>query len=290
MIIIDGKYVAENLKNELIKEVESLKAKNKVPHLAIILVGDDGASQSYVNSKIKKCSEIGIKTTLIKLPSEVSESLLIQNVCNLNSNEDIDGYIIQLPLPPHINENNVIEKIDPDKDVDCFHPYNLGKLLTEEYLFVPATPLGIIELIKHYNIETTGKHIVVLGRSNLVGRPISILLSQKKHPGNATVTVLHSKSSDIEKYTRSADILIAAIGKPEFVKEDMIKDGAIIIDVGTTRVKDENSKLGWKLVGDVDFNSVARKCSMITPVPGGVGPMTVISLLKNTILAAKNNI
>ncbi|MCX7954635.1 MAG: bifunctional 5,10-methylenetetrahydrofolate dehydrogenase/5,10-methenyltetrahydrofolate cyclohydrolase [Bacteroidales bacterium] len=290
MNIIDGKAVAEKLKVELVKEIEILKLKNKIPHLAIVLVGEDLVSKTYVNNKINKCKEVGINTTLINLPSSITEDDLLFNIKKLNEDKTIDGYIIQMPLPPHINEINVINKINPLKDVDCFNPVNLGKLLTEDYMFIPATPLGIIELIKFYNIETKGKHVVVLGRSNLVGRPISILLSQKKYPGNATVTLVHSQTENIEKYTQMADILISAIGQPRFVKENMVKQGAVVIDVGTTRVPDNTKKDGSKIVGDVDFENVAPKCSLITPVPGGVGPMTVISLLKNTIIAAKNNL
>ncbi|MCA1757492.1 MAG: bifunctional 5,10-methylene-tetrahydrofolate dehydrogenase/5,10-methylene-tetrahydrofolate cyclohydrolase [Bacteroidales bacterium] len=284
--IIDGKQVASDIKKEIAEEV--LKIRNsggKIPHLAAVLVGNDGASETYVSHKVKACEEVGFKSTLVRLDKSVSEKELLDRVDALNNNPDIDGFIVQLPLPDHISENKVIEAVDPSKDVDGFHPVNLGKMTIGLPSFVPATPFGIMELIRRYGIETSGKNCVVIGRSNIVGRPVSILMSKKGT--DATVTVVHSRTKNLPEIVRSADIIIAAIGIPGFVKADMVSEGAVIIDVGTTRVESDTTKSGWKLKGDVDFDAVAPKCSWITPVPGGVGPMTIVSLLHNTLLAGK---
>jgi methylenetetrahydrofolate dehydrogenase (NADP+)/methenyltetrahydrofolate cyclohydrolase len=285
--LIDGKKTASLIKLEIAAEVaQRVKAGRKIPHLAAILVGDNGSSATYVNNKVKDCAEVGFKSTLIKLENEVSEQELIDKVTELNNNPDVDGFIVQLPLPAHITENKIIEAIDPDKDADGFHPVNIGKMVIGLPGYLPATPYGIIELLKRYSIETSGKECVIIGRSNIVGRPLSILLSQKGV--DATVTVVHSKTKDIQSHIRKADIIIAALGSPGFVKADMVKTGAVVIDVGTTRIPWSESKSGWKLAGDVDFINVAPKCSWITPVPGGVGPMTRVALLRNTLLAVRN--
>jgi methylenetetrahydrofolate dehydrogenase (NADP+)/methenyltetrahydrofolate cyclohydrolase len=285
--LIDGKKIASLIKLEIAAEVaQRVKAGRKIPHLAAILVGDNGSSATYVNNKVKDCAEVGFKSTLIKLENEVSEQELIDKVTELNNNPDVDGFIVQLPLPAHITENKIIEAIDPDKDADGFHPVNIGKMVIGLPGYLPATPYGIIELLKRYSIETSGKECVIIGRSNIVGRPLSILLSQKGV--DATVTVVHSKTKDIQSHIRKADIIIAALGSPGFVKADMVKTGAVVIDVGTTRIPWSESKSGWKLAGDVDFINVAPKCSWITPVPGGVGPMTRVALLRNTLLAVRN--
>lgn len=291
MQLIDGKKIAGEIKLEISREVEKLIASGKKkPHLAAILVGHDGGSETYVANKVKSCAEVGFESTLIRFEDTVSEKELLDKVEELNNNEDIDGFIVQLPLPKHISENKVIEAIDYKKDVDGFHPINTGRLLKGMPCFVSATPYGIMELLKRYNIETTGRHCVVLGRSNIVGRPISVLMSLKTNPGDATVTVCHSKTHNLKEICKSADIIIAAIGIPEFLKGDMVKEGAVVIDVGTTRIKSDLTKSGWKLKGDVDFEQVAPKCSYISPVPGGVGLMTIVALLKNTLLAAKKEI
>jgi len=291
MKILDGKKVAETLKNEIKTEVEELiKEGKKRPHLGIILVGNDGASETYVNNKIKDCEEVGFTSTLIRLEDKVSQEKLIGEINKLNSNDDIDGFIVQLPLPRHIDEQKIIETINPSKDVDGFHPVNVGRMVIGLPSFVSATPAGILELLKFYNIKLQGKHVVIIGRSNIVGRPLSILLSQKNEYCDATVTLCHSRTQNLVNITKQADIIIAAIGNPEFLKADMVKEGAIVIDVGTTRIKYENSKTGYKLVGDVKFDEVAPKCQYITPVPGGVGPMTRVSLLINTLKAAKKEI
>jgi len=291
MQLIDGKKISLEIKSEIAIEVNKLIGKGfRKPHLAAILVGHDGGSETYVANKVKSCSEVGFESSLIRFESSVTESELLQKIGELNNNDDVDGFIVQLPLPKHINEQKIIEAINPTKDVDGFHPVNVGRTVIGLPSFVSATPYGIVELLKRYNISTIGKHCVVLGRSNIVGRPISILLSQRAIFGNATVTVLHSQSANIESFCASADIIIAALGKPEFVTANMVKDGAVIIDVGTTRVKSDSTKSGYKLTGDVKFDEVAPKCSYITPVPGGVGPMTIVSLLKNTLLAAKKEI
>lgn len=291
MELIDGKKISLEIKAEIAIEVENIKKSGgKIPHLAAILVGHDGGSETYVANKVKSCEEVGFNSSLIRFEDNVTEKELLAKVHELNNNKDVDGFIVQLPLPKHINEQAVIEAIDPTKDVDGFHPINIGRTVLGMPSFISATPYGIVELLKRYKIETSGKHCVVLGRSNIVGRPISILLSQKGNYGDATVTVLHSRSKNLETICASADIIIAALGQPEFVKAGMVKDGAVVIDVGTTRVKSELTKSGFKLTGDVKFDEVAPKCSFITPVPGGVGPMTIVSLLKNTLLAAKKEI
>jgi methylenetetrahydrofolate dehydrogenase (NADP+)/methenyltetrahydrofolate cyclohydrolase len=284
--LIDGRKIASEIKKEIAGEVAVMKTGGaKIAHLAAVLVGNEGSSETYVANKVKDCDEVGFRSTLIRLPANVTENELLGRINGLNDDPDVDGFIVQLPLPNHINENKVIESIDPAKDVDGFHPVNLGKMVIGMPGFLPATPYGIVELIKRYNIPTSGKNCVVIGRSNIVGRPVSILLSQKGM--DATVTVVHSRTSDIEGIVSNADIIIAALGSPAFVKAPMVKEGAVIIDVGTTRISSPGSKSGFKLVGDVDFENVAARCSYITPVPGGVGPMTRVSLLKNTLLAAK---
>lgn len=288
MNLIDGKKISEEIKQEIAAEVKEIASKGgKVPHLAAILVGNDGGSETYVAHKVKDCEQVGFKSTLIRFNDAVSEKELIDKVIAINNDPDIDGLIVQLPLPKHISEQKVIETIDAKKDVDGFHPTSVGKMTIGLPTFVSATPAGIVELLKRYNIETAGKHCVVLGRSNIVGKPMSILLSQKGPQGDATVTVCHSRTKNIKDFTLKADILIAAIGSPNFVTADMVKEGAVVIDVGTTRVKSSETKSGFKLTGDVRFDEVAPKCSYITPVPGGVGPMTRVSLLKNTLIAAK---
>lgn len=291
MQLIDGKQTAAIIKQEIADTVKKMVLDGKKrPHLAAILVGHDGGSETYVSNKVKDCATVGFESSLIRFEENVSEAELLSKVHELNNNKDIDGFIVQLPLPGHISENKIIEAIAPEKDVDGFHPVNLGRMVIGMPAFISATPAGIIELIDRYKIETTGKHCVVIGRSNIVGRPISILLSQKAKPGNCTVTVCHSRTPDIASITRQADILIAAIGSPGFVKADMVKEGAVVIDVGTTRLPSDQTKSGFKLHGDVLFDEVAPKCSFITPVPGGVGPMTIVSLLKNTLLAGRKEI
>lgn len=288
MELIDGKKVSGDIKKEIAAEVaEMIAAGKKQPHLAAVLVGHDGGSETYVAAKVKACEECGFKSTLIRFEDDVTEEELLATVDNLNGDEDIDGFIVQLPLPKHISEQKVIEAIDYRKDVDGFHPINVGRMSIGLPCFVSATPAGIMELLSRYGINTKGANCVVLGRSNIVGKPVSMLMMQKGNPGNATVTVCHSATKNIKEICRDADIIIAALGSPEFVKEDMVKDGAVIVDVGTTRVPSSVTKSGWKLKGDVDFEHVAPKCSYITPVPGGVGPMTIVSLMKNTLLAAK---
>jgi len=286
MTILDGKKISNDIKDEIAAQVEIMKFNGeKVPHLAAVLVGKDGASMTYVGAKVKACERIGFKSTLIDLPEETSEEDLLNHIHELNNNKDIDGFIVQLPLPKHIDEQTVLMAIDPDKDVDGFHPTNVGKMTLDLPTFLPATPYGILELLERYNIETSGKNVVVMGRSHIVGRPMSILMSQKRKAGNATVTVVHSRTQHLSEITRTADIIVAAIGISEFLTADMVKDGVVIIDVGITRVPDETKKRGYRLAGDVDFESVSEKSSYITPVPGGVGPMTIAMLLKNTLLA-----
>jgi len=285
--IIDGKLIATKVKNEIKAEVAALiDADKKAPHLAAIIVGEDPASQTYVASKEKAATNVGITSSVYKYPADTTEDELLSAIDFVNQDDEIDGLIVQLPLPDHINVDRVISHIDPKKDVDGFHPMNVGKMAIGQPSFISATPAGVMELLKRYKIDTAGKHCVILGRSNIVGSPMSILMSKKTNPGNATVTVCHSKTVDIEKYTREADILICAIGKPEFVKGSMIKMGAIVIDVGIHRVN-ANNKKGYRLVGDADFETVSKKASFITPVPGGVGPMTIAMLLKNTLQALK---
>jgi len=288
MIIIDGKETANTIKQEMAAEVAEMKtAGQKSPHLAIVLVGHDGGSETYVRNKIKACEFIGFKSTLIHYEDDVSEEEVLKKVVELNNDDAIDGFIVQVPLPDHISESKVLEAIDYRKDVDGFHPVSVGRMALGLPGFVSATPSGIIELLKRYKIETSGKECIIIGRSNIVGRPMSILLSQKNPSGNATVTMVHSRTQNIPEVCRRGDILIAAMGSPGFVTADMVKEGAVVIDVGTTRIKSDLTKSGWKLKGDVDFDTVSPKCSYITPVPGGVGPMTIVSLLKNTLLAAK---
>lgn len=288
MELIDGKKVSSDIKKEIAAEVaEMVAAGKKQPHLAAVLVGHDGGSETYVAAKVKACEECGFKSTLIRFEDDVTEEELLATVDELNNDADIDGFIVQLPLPKHISEQKVIEAIDYRKDVDGFHPINVGRMSIGLPCFVSATPAGIVELLRRYNIDTKGANCVVLGRSNIVGKPVASLMMQKGNPGNATVTVCHSATKNIKEICREADIIIAALGSPEFVKEDMVKEGAVIVDVGTTRVPSTLTKSGWKLKGDVDFENVAPKCSYITPVPGGVGPMTIVSLMKNTLLAAK---
>lgn len=288
MQLIDGKAISEQLKQEIAEEVSQIiKEGGKRPHLAAILVGHDGGSETYVAAKVKACETCGFKSSLIRYEADVTEKELLDKVHELNEDNDIDGFIVQLPLPKHIDEQKVIEAIDYRKDVDGFHPINVGRLSIGLPCFVSATPNGIMELLKRYKIETSGKKCVVLGRSNIVGKPVASLMVQKTYPGDATVTICHSHSKDLVKECQEADIIIAAIGQPNFVKENMVKAGAVIIDVGTTRVPDASKKSGFKLTGDVKFDEVAPKCSFITPVPGGVGPMTIASLMKNTLLASK---
>lgn len=288
MQLIDGKAIAEQVKQEIAAEVaEMIEKGNKRPHLAAIMVGHDGGSETYVANKVKACEVCGFKSTLIRYEENVTEKELLEKVNELNLDSDVDGFIVQLPLPKHINEQNVIEAIDYRKDVDGFHPINVGRMIIGLPCFISATPNGILELLKRYNIDTKGKKCVVLGRSNIVGKPMASLMMQKSYPGDCTVTVCHSHTKGIEEECRNADILIAALGQPGFVKADMVKEGAVIIDVGTTRVPDTSKKSGFRLSGDVLFDEVAPKCSFITPVPGGVGPMTICSLMKNTLLAGK---
>ncbi len=291
MKLIDGKATAALVKEEIKKEVaRMIDDEDKSPHLAAVLVGEEPASQTYVKGKEKACQEVGIISSLYKYPSDIPENELLDVVEFLNNDPEIDGFIVQLPLPGHISENRIIEAINPEKDVDGFHPENLGKMVAGLPTYISATPLGILTLLERYEIETEGKNCVVLGRSNIVGTPISILMSRKKYPGNATVTVCHSMTKDIPQYTRKADILIVALGQPEFVTADMVKKDAVVIDVGIHRVKSDKTKSGFKLIGDVKFDEVSKKCSYITPVPGGVGPMTIASLLMNTLKAARNEI
>ena len=289
--LLDGKAVSAQMKREMAEEVAQIQAAGgKVPHLAAILVGHDGGSETYVAAKVKACAEIGFKSTLIRYEADVTEEELLRKVDELNHDDDIDGFIVQLPLPKHISEQKVIEAIDYRKDVDGFHPINVGRMSIGLPCFVSATPAGILELLKRYQIETQGKHCVVLGRSNIVGKPMATLMTQKAYPGNCTVTVCHSRSENLHEMCRMADILIVALGVPEFVKADMVKEGAVVVDVGTTRLPSSKTKSGFKLTGDVKFDEVAPKCSYITPVPGGVGPMTIISLMRNTLLAGKKAI
>ena len=289
MIILDGKKTSNDLKDEIAIEVAKRRSNgNKIPHLAAILVGTDGASMTYVNSKVKSCEKVGFNSTLIDLPEDTTEDQLLNEIDDLNKDKDIDGFIVQLPLPKQIDEQKVLMAIDPNKDVDGFHPVNVGKMTLDLPTFLPATPFGIMELLKRYKVETSGKNVVVIGRSHIVGRPMSILLSQKRDVGNATVTLVHSRTKNLEDITKEADIIVAALGKAEFLTGEMVKDGVTIIDVGITRVKDDSKKRGYRLAGDVDFESVSKKAGYITPVPGGVGPMTIAMLLKNTLLACEN--
>ena len=290
-MLIDGKAIAAQIKLEIAEEVKQIKEKGgKIPHLVAVLVGHDGGRETYVANKVRTCEEVGFKSSLIRYEDDVTEDELLQKVIELNNDPDVDGFIVQLPLPKHISEQKIIETIDYRKDVDGFHPVNVGRMSIGLPCFVSATPAGILELLKRYNIETSGKHCVVLGRSNIVGKPMTSLMMQKAYPGDCTVTVCHSRTKNIKELCLQADIIIAALGSPEFLTADMIKDGAVVIDVGTTRVPSDKTKSGFKLTGDVRFEDVAPKCSYITPVPGGVGPMTIISLMKNTLLAGKKTI
>lgn len=291
MQLIDGKRTATEIKAEIAQTVTEMVAEGrKRPHLAAILVGHDGGSETYVAHKVKACEECGFKSTLLRYEDDVTEQELLESIDRLNADPDVDGFIVQLPLPRHISEQRIIEAIDYRKDVDGFHPVNVGRMSIGLPCFISATPMGIMTLLERYNIPTRGTRCVVLGRSNIVGKPVSTLMMQKAQPGNATVTVCHSATPDIKEICREADIIIAALGSPGFVTEDMVKPGAVIVDVGTTRVPDASRKSGFRLRGDVDFDNVAPKCSWITPVPGGVGPMTIVSLMKNTLLAARRDI
>jgi methylenetetrahydrofolate dehydrogenase (NADP+)/methenyltetrahydrofolate cyclohydrolase len=288
MILLDGKKTANDIKEEIAVEVASLiSAGGKKPHLAAILVGSDGASETYVNAKVKACNKVGFQSTLVRFNNDVTEEELLAEVEKINNNSDIDGLIVQLPLPKHIDEMKVTETILPSKDVDGFHPANIGRMALNLPALLPATPAGILELLERYEVETSGKHCVVIGRSHIVGSPMSILMARNSNPGNCTVTLTHSRTKNLKEITKTADILIVALGKAEFVTADMVKEGVCIIDVGITRVKSDKTKSGWKLLGDVDFEKVKEKSSFITPVPGGVGPMTIAMLLKNTLVSAK---
>ena len=286
--LLDGDRASKAIREEIAKETaEVTKKRGRAPHLAAILVGDDGASKTYVNAKVKACESVGFQSTLIRLPDSTNEAELLARIIELNNDKELDGFIVQLPLPSHIDPDHVIRAIDPRKDVDGFHPQNVGNMTLGLPGFLPATPSGILELLKHYHIETAGKHCVVVGRSNIVGTPMSILMSRNSDPGNCTVTLTHSRTKDLAAITREADILIVALGRPEFVTRDMVKDGVVVVDVGIHRISDSTRKSGFRLVGDVKFDEVAPKCSWISPVPGGVGPMTITSLLLNTLKAAK---
>jgi len=288
MQLIDGKATSLEIQSQIAEKVQEIQQKGyKTPHLAAVLVGSDGASQTYVNGKVKACERVGFKSTLIKLDEKTSEEELLQTVYKLNQDDDIDGFIVQLPLPKHISEDKITDAIDPTKDVDGFHPTNVGKMVLGKPTFLSATPFGIVQLLAHYDIETSGKNCVIVGRSNIVGTPMSLLMSRNTKVGNCTVTLTHSRTKDLKEECLRSDILIVALGKPEFITADMVKDGAVVIDVGITRVPDETKKRGYALKGDVKFDEVAPKCSFITPVPGGVGPMTITSLLKNTLQAAE---
>ena len=289
MILLDGKKTSNDIKDEIAQEVlDIIRKGGKKPHLAAILVGNNGASETYVNAKVKACEKVGFDSTLVRLPDDVSEEELIININQINENKFIDGLIVQLPLPGHIDEKKIINAISLEKDVEGFHPTNIGNMTLNLPAFIPATPAGIIELLKRYNIETVGKNCVVIGRSHIVGLPVSILMARNASPGNSTVTILHSRSKNIDEICKKADILIVALGKANFVTSDMVKEGACIVDVGITRVPSDKTKSGWKLLGDVDFKGVSTKADYITPVPGGVGPMTIAMLLKNTLIASKS--
>ncbi|MFT5847941.1 MAG: methylenetetrahydrofolate dehydrogenase (NADP+)/methenyltetrahydrofolate cyclohydrolase [Psychroserpens sp.] len=286
MTILDGKKVSNDIKNEIKEQVDKMKAKGeKVPHLAAVIVGNDGASLTYVGSKVRACERVGFESTMVRMSNTTSEIELLDKIEELNQDDNIDGFIIQLPLPPQINTRKVLMAVDPSKDVDGFHPENFGKMALDMSTFIPATPFGILELMDRYGVETKGKHTVVIGRSHIVGRPMSILMGRKGFPGNSTVTLTHSHTKNITQITSQADIIISALGVPNFLKAEMVKDGAVIIDVGITRVPDDNTPKGYRITGDVDFENVSKKASYITPVPGGVGPMTIAMLLKNTLLA-----
>ncbi|MDO6603023.1 bifunctional 5,10-methylenetetrahydrofolate dehydrogenase/5,10-methenyltetrahydrofolate cyclohydrolase [Arenibacter palladensis] len=290
MEILDGKKVSNQIKEEIAAEVAKMRERGeKVPHLAAVIVGNDGASLTYVGSKVRSCEKVGFESTLVQLPSTTSEQELLNKIEELNQDEDIDGFIVQLPLPEQINTQRVLLAVDPDKDVDGFHPTNFGKMALDMSTFIPATPFGILELLERYKVETKGKHTVVIGRSHIVGRPMSILMGRKGWPGNSTVTLTHSHTKNITQIISQADIVISALGVPNFLKAEMVKDDAVIIDVGITRVPDETKEKGYYITGDVDFENVSKKASYITPVPGGVGPMTIAMLLKNTLLARERH-
>ena len=291
MTIIDGKNISEQIQSEIAEEVKKIKSSGgKTPHLAAILVGNDGASETYVGGKVKACERVGFKSTLVRLPDAASENDLLKKISELNNDNDIDGFIVQLPLPKNISERKVIEAIAPEKDVDGFHPANVGRMALNLPTYLPATPYGILQLIERYKIETAGKNCVVIGRSHIVGLPMSILLARNTYPGNCTVTLTHSKTKNLKEICLNADIIVAALGKAEFLTADYVKQGAVVIDVGITRVKSDKTKTGWKLLGDVKYDEAAPKCSFITPVPGGVGPMTITSLLMNTLKASRKEI
>ena len=287
MVVLDGKKISNDIKNEIASEVKSMTAKgNRPPHLAAIIVGNDGASLTYVGSKVRACERVGFDSSLISLSESINENELLDKVNQLNNDDNIDGYIVQLPLPKHIDSQKILMSVDPEKDVDGFHPTNFGRMALNLPTFISATPYGIMELLKRYDVQTEGKHTVVIGRSDIVGKPISLLMGLKTNPGNSTVTMVHSRTKNIKDLIKQADIIISALGIPNFVKEDMVKDGVVVIDVGITRVKD-NSEKGYKIIGDVDYENVSKKASFITPVPGGVGPMTIAMLLKNTLQSYK---
>ncbi len=286
MTILDGKKISNDIKDEITQVVAQMKANGqKTPHLAAVIVGEDGASLTYVGSKVRACARVGFESTLVQLPETITEQDLLTKIDHLNNDPEIDGFIVQLPLPRHIDTQKILLAVDPKKDVDGFHPENFGKLALDMETFIPATPFGIMELLGRYDIDTSGKHTVVIGRSHIVGRPISILMSRKGQPGDSTVTLTHSRTKDLADYTREADIVISALGVPNFLKADMVKQGAVIIDVGITRVPDNTATKGYVITGDVDYEAVSQKASFITPVPGGVGPMTIAMLLQNTLLA-----
>jgi len=290
MILLDGKATSAVIKEEIAQQVDQLKSKGaKVPHLAAILVGSDGASQTYVNAKVKACERVGFESTLIELPADTTEDKLMETIDQLNNDDAIDGFIVQLPLPKHIDEDKVTLRVAPHKDVDGFHPENVGRMALGLPTFLPATPNGVMEMLGRYNIETSGKHCVVIGRSNIVGTPMSILMSRNSNPGNSTVTLTHSRTANLKEVCLSADIIIVALGKPKFLTADMVKEGAVVVDVGIHRIEDSSKKSGFRLVGDVDFETVAPKCAAISPVPGGVGPMTIASLLQNALKAVLKN-
>ena len=289
MIILDGRKTSNDIKDEIAVAVKEIVASgSRAPHLAAVIVGEDGASLTYVGSKVRACKKVGFDSTLVKLPKTTTEGELLNKVHELNNNDAIDGYIVQLPLPSHIDSQKILMAVDPAKDVDGFHPTNFGKMALNLPTFISATPYGVMELLERYNVETEGKHTLVIGRSDIVGRPISILMSRKSNPGNSTVTLAHSRTKNIADLTRQADIIISALGSPNFVKADMVKEGVVVVDVGITRVKDDSEK-GYKIVGDVDYENVSKKASHITPVPGGVGPMTIAMLLKNALQAYQAN-
>lgn len=289
MKLLDGRATSASIKEEIAQEVEAFIAKGgRKPHLAAILVGENGASVTYVNAKVKACEKVGFESTLVQLPDTISEEALLAEIEKLNNDATLDGFIVQLPLPEHIDESKVTMAISPEKDVDGFHPENIGLMALNLPTFLPATPYGIVQMLERYEVETSGKHCVVVGRSHIVGSPMSILMGRNAYPGNCTVTLTHSRTTNLMELCRTADILVVALGKPEFVTADYVKEGAVVVDVGITRVKDDSKKSGFRLLGDVKFDEVAPKCSFITPVPGGVGPMTIVSLLRNTLQAAKS--